>query len=60
MNYLVKLIICISLLNFLTANDIKNEYGSIADQIINSLDTDSLAYKRLAYLCDMFGPRLSG
>ena len=60
MNYLVKLIICIYLLNFLTANDIKNEYGSIADQIINSLDTDSLAYKRLAYLCDMFGPRLSG
>ena len=41
MNYLVKLIICISLLNFLSANDIKKEYGSIADQIINSLDTDT-------------------
>ena len=60
MNYLVKLIIYISLLNFLSANDIKKEYGSIADQIINSLDTDTLAYKRLAYLCDMFGTRLSG
>ena len=60
MNYLVKLIIYISLLNFLSANDIKKEYGSIADEIIRSLDTDSLAYKRLAYLCDMFGPRLSG
>ena len=60
MNYLVKLIISISFLSILSANDIKNKYGSISDEIIRSLDSDSLGYNRLAYLCDMFGPRLSG
>ena len=60
MNYLFKLIISICFLTFLSANDIKDEYGSVTEKIIRSLDTDSLGYKRLAYLCDMFGPRLSG
>ena len=60
MNYLVKLIISICFLTFISANDIKMEYDSVAEKIIRSLDTDSLAYKRLAYLCDMFGTRLSG
>ena len=60
MNYLVKLIISICFITFISANDIKMEYDSVAEKIIRSLDTDSLGYKRLAYLCDMFGPRLSG
>ena len=60
MNYLFKLIISICILTFLSANDIKMEYDPVAEKIIRSLDTDSLGYKRLAYLCDMFGPRLSG
>ena len=60
MNYLVKLIISICFLTFISANEIKMEYDSVAEKIIRSLGTDSLGYKRLAYLCDMFGPRLSG
>ena len=60
MNYLVKLIICISFLTFLSANDIKKEYESVANKIYSALETDSVAFNRLAYLCDMFGPRLSG
>ena len=60
MNYLVKLIICISFLTFLSANDIKKEYESVANKIYRVLETDSVAFNRLAYLCDMFGPRLSG
>ena len=60
MNYLVKLIICISFLTFLSANDIKKEYESVANKIYNALETDSVAFNRLAYLWDMFGPRVSG
>jgi len=60
MNYLVKLIICISFLTFISANDIKKEYESVANKIYSALETDSVAFNRLAYLCDMFGPRLSG
>ena len=40
-------------------NDLKIKYKLDADKIYNYLETDSLAYNRLAYLCDMFGPRLS-
>ena len=41
-------------------NDLKIKYKSDANKIYNYLETDSLAYKRLAYLSDMFAPRLSG
>ena len=37
-----------------------DKYQIIADQIINEIHKDSTAYNRLAYLCDTFGPRLSG
>ncbi len=37
-----------------------NKYGSISDRIIEESMNDSLAWQRLAYMCDMFGPRLSG
>ena len=60
MNSLIKFFLISSIISLLTANDIKNEYGYISEKIIRSLDGDSLAYNRLAYLCDMFGPRLSG
>jgi len=49
MNYLVKLIICISFLTFLSANDIKKEYESVANKIYSALETDSVAFNRLAY-----------
>ena len=39
---------------------IDDKYQIIADQIINEIHKDSTAYNRLAYLCDTFGPRLSG
>ena len=60
MNSLIKFILISSIVSHLMANDIKNEYRDISKKIISSLDDDSLAYNRLAYLCDMFGPRLSG
>ena len=45
---------------FLNASDLESQYGAAAKKIIMSLDYDSLGYNRLGYLCDMFGPRLSG
>ncbi|MDW8219433.1 MAG: M28 family metallopeptidase [Bacteroidota bacterium] len=35
-------------------------YGEVAQRIIRHALKDSLAYKRLQYMCDTFGPRLSG
>ena len=43
-----------------TAEDIKSSYEQTSVKIINSLKSDSVGYNRLSYLCDMFGPRLSG
>ena len=57
---ILKYILISSIFSNLMANDIKNEYGDISKKVIRSLDIDSLAYNRLSYLCDMFGPRLSG
>ena len=44
----------------LNANDIRSTYEQSATKIINALKKDSIGYNRLSYLCDMFGPRLSG
>lgn len=52
--------IMICLLSHIMANTIITEYKPIADKIIRTLETDSTGYDRLSYLCDMFGPRLSG
>ena len=38
----------------------EQKYGSLSDKIIEEVMNDSLAWQRLAYMCDMFGPRLSG
>ena len=48
-------ILCLSM-----ASDLESQYSAAAKKIIMSLDDDSLGYNRLGYLCDMFGPRLSG
>ena len=45
---------------FLRANSLAEIYQPIVDKIISHSSTDSTAYKRLAYICDTFGPRLSG
>ena len=45
---------------FLNANDIRSSYEQSAIKITNALENDSIGYNRLSYLCDMFGPRLSG
>ena len=42
------------------ANTIPDKYQKIANDIIEASLSDSLSYNRLAYLCDTFGPRLSG
>ena len=42
------------------ANTIPDKYQKIANDIIEASLSDSLTYNRLAYLCDTFGPRLSG
>jgi len=41
-------------------NNIVKEYKQDATAIIHTALSDSTAYKRLAYICDTFGPRLSG
>jgi len=54
----IGLIFCV--VQFLTAQDIRYNYEQTSMKIINYLESDSVGYKRLSYLCDMFGPRLSG
>ena len=61
MSYYIKSITnAIFSFSLILAGDIKTEYKPIADKIIRFLETDSVGYNRLSYLCDMFGPRLSG
>ena len=45
---------------FIHAEDIKEKYMDIALRVISEALADSTAYERLAYICDSFGPRLSG
>ena len=45
---------------FIHAEDIKEKYIDTALRIISEALADSTAYERLAYICDSFGPRLSG
>ena len=44
----------------IAANSIQDIYNITAEKIIESAIIDSTAYKRLAFICDTFGPRLSG
>lgn len=38
----------------------QSKYANVADLIIKEAMKDSSSWERLAYFCDMFGPRLSG
>ncbi len=42
------------------SNPLSNNYSPIVSKIISYSSIDSTAYNRLAYICDVFGPRLSG
>ena len=48
------------LINLSFSNSIQNRYNAVATRIIKNAQADSTAYKRLEYLCDTYGPRLSG
>ena len=54
------LIIFIILVSIIFPDSIKENYTDVSLRIISEVLSDSTAYKRLAYLCDTFGPRLSG
>lgn len=41
-------------------DDFTSRYQVVADKIIAAALKDSSAWKRLAYMCDTYGPRLSG
>ena len=44
----------------INANSIPEKYQDIAEKLVSASLADTSAYNRLAYLCDTFGPRLSG
>ena len=54
------LIMLVLFINFAFPNKLMDKYKDISIQIISQALTDSTAYKRLAYMCDKFGPRFSG
>ena len=47
-------------LSLILGNSIIDRYTDTSLSIISNALSDSTAYNRLAYLCDTFGPRLSG
>lgn len=66
MKYLINfflLIVCFNLTNLKAeTNDINldNKYSGIVKRIIDGAMKDSSSWERLAYMCDTYGPRLSG
>ncbi len=40
--------------------DVQKNYNAIVQKIIDKAMSDSLAFDRLEYMCDTYGPRLSG
>lgn len=55
--FLFLLVITLSLV---FGESIKERYKEAADRIISESSSNIIAYNRLAYICDTFGPRLSG
>jgi carboxypeptidase Q len=53
-------IVFIALFSLIFGNSIKESYENVSLNIIEKSLMDSTAYNRLAYICDTFGPRLSG
>ena len=60
MSRLKIIFISILLISSIFAQEIQSTYEQTANKIISALEKDSIGYNRLGYLCDMFGPRLSG
>lgn len=56
----LKYISAILFISITIAKTIPEKYQDIADNLITASLADTSAYERLAYLCDTFGPRLSG
>ena len=56
----INLTISLLMISVALSNSIKEKYTDISLRIISEALSDSTAYERLAYLCDTFGPRLSG
>ena len=54
------LTISLLMISIAFSNSIKEKYTDVSLRIISEALSDSTAYERLAYLCDTFGPRLSG
>ena len=55
-----KVISAVLFIFIMNANPIPEKYQDIAERLITASLADTSAYNRLAYLCDTFGPRLSG
>ena len=55
-----KFISAVLFIFIMNANPIPEKYQDIAERLIAASLADTSAYNRLAYLCDTFGPRLSG
>ena len=62
MKYTIKMALNTFFISFIFANSepIESRYRAEANQIITLTLNDSTAYNRLEFLCDTFGPRLSG
>ena len=60
MTKVLKFISFVLLIGMTSANAIPEKYQDIAEKLITASLADSTVYNRLAYVCDTFGPRLSG
>jgi carboxypeptidase Q len=49
-----------SFFNVSKAENLAEKYAPIANKIFEAVHKDTLAWERLAYMCDTFGPRLTG
>ncbi|HIF82576.1 MAG TPA: peptidase M28 family protein [Candidatus Marinimicrobia bacterium] len=54
------LLIAVVMLSHSFGDSIQSKYAETSLKIISKSLTDSTAYNRLGYMCDTFGPRLSG
>ena len=55
-----KLLSVLFFFNIIEAKVNIEEYQNVSFEITAEIFSDSTAFNRLAYLCDVFGPRLSG
>ena len=60
MTKIPKFILSVLLISMTTANTIPEKFQDSAEKLITASLAESTVYNRLAYLCDTFGPRLSG